>query len=141
MSVNDISKVFSGKCVANLTRPDEKSLAIHFTDGSTLLVARQRQGLAVTVEDSDSPAPANLRRLLPTPRQGEYLDFIRKYISRFGIAPAESDIQRHFMVSAPSAHQMVVTLERLGFITREMGVARSIRILEQATGAPDAWSL
>ncbi|MHB0790644.1 LexA family protein [Bradyrhizobium sp. 5.13L] len=42
---------------------------------------------------------------------------------------AEADIQRHFRVSPPSVHQMIVTLERNGFIRRQPGVPRSIEIL------------
>jgi len=38
-------------------------------------------------------------------------------------------MQRHFRVSPPSVHQMVLTLERAGFIRRQPGVARSIEIL------------
>jgi repressor LexA len=56
------------------------------------------------------------------------------YMARYGVAPAESDIQAHFKVSAPSAHQMVKTLERRGFIVRQrylLGnvVPRSIRVV------------
>jgi DNA-binding MarR family transcriptional regulator len=43
--------------------------------------------------------------------------------------PAEADMQRHFQVSPPSVHQMIVTLERNGLILRQPGVARSIQIL------------
>ena len=43
-------------------------------------------------------------------------------------AYAEADMRRHFQVSPPSVHQMVVTLERAGLI-RQPGVARSIEIL------------
>src|SRR5712672_560325 len=43
--------------------------------------------------------------------------------------PAETDMQRHFQVSPPSVHQMIVTLERNGLIRRQPGVARSIQIL------------
>ena len=49
--------------------------------------------------------------------------------------PAESDIARHFMVSAPSVNQMLRTLEARGFISRGFdpftghAAARSIRIL------------
>ncbi len=43
--------------------------------------------------------------------------------------PAEADMQRHFQVSPPSVHQMIVTLERNGLIRRQPGVARSIQIL------------
>ena len=38
-------------------------------------------------------------------------------------------MQRHFQVSPPSVHQMVLTLERAGLIKRTPGVARSIELL------------
>ena len=66
----------------------------------------------------------------PTRRQREYLEFIARYIRRYGISPAESDIGRHFLVSAPSVNQMVQMLERQGFISRQRGVPRSITIID-----------
>jgi DNA-binding MarR family transcriptional regulator len=56
-------------------------------------------------------------------------------MARHGCAPSESDIHEHFMVSAPSAHQMVKNLEQRGFISRRRDVftgnvvPRSIRIM------------
>jgi hypothetical protein len=38
-------------------------------------------------------------------------------------------MQRHFRVSPPSVHQMVITLERAGLIRRQPGVPRSIELL------------
>ena len=64
-----------------------------------------------------------------TEKQGQYLAFIYTYAHMFGRPPAEADMQRHFQVSPPSVHQMVVTLERNGLISRQPGVARSIQIL------------
>jgi DNA-binding MarR family transcriptional regulator len=64
-----------------------------------------------------------------TDRQGQYLAFIDAYTRVTGRPPAEADLQRHFAVSAPSVHQMVVTLERAGLIRRKPGVARSIEVL------------
>src|SRR4051794_15171366 len=64
-----------------------------------------------------------------TERQGQYLAFIDAYTRVSGRPPAEADLQRHFGVSAPSVHQMVVTLERAGLIRRQSGVARSIELL------------
>ena len=49
--------------------------------------------------------------------------------SMFRRPPAEADMQRHFRVSPPSVHQMVLTLERDGLIRRQPGVARSIELL------------
>jgi hypothetical protein len=64
-----------------------------------------------------------------TPKQGQYLAFIYAYTHVLGRPPAEADLQRHFSVSPPSVHQMVLTLERAGLIRRQPGVARSIEVL------------
>jgi len=64
-----------------------------------------------------------------TEKQGQYLAFICVYKRMFGQAPAEADMQRHFRVTPPSVHQMVLTLERAGLIRRQPGVARSIQLL------------
>ena len=64
-----------------------------------------------------------------TEKQGQYLAFIYTYSHMFRRPPAETDMQRHFQVSPPSVHQMIVTLERNGLIQRQPGVARSIQIL------------
>jgi hypothetical protein len=41
--------------------------------------------------------------------------------------PAETDMQRYFQLSPPSVHQMVLTLEREGFIRRQPGVRPQYR--------------
>ena len=64
-----------------------------------------------------------------TEKQGEYLAFIYTYSHMFRRSPAEADMQRHFQVTPPSVHQMVLTLERNGLIRRQPGVARSIELL------------
>jgi DNA-binding MarR family transcriptional regulator len=64
-----------------------------------------------------------------TPKQGQYLAFIDAYTRVNRRPPAEADIQRHFGVTPPSVHQMILTLERAGFIRRQPGVARSIEVL------------
>ena len=61
--------------------------------------------------------------------QGQYLAFIDAYSRVHGCAPAEADLQRHFQVTPPSVHQMILTLERLGLIRRQPRVARSIEVL------------
>ena len=61
-----------------------------------------------------------------TAKQGQYLAFIHAYIQLLGRAPAETDMQRYFRVSPPSVHQMILTLERRGLISRRPRVARSI---------------
>jgi len=64
-----------------------------------------------------------------TPKQGQYLAFIYSYTRVLGRPPAEADMQRHFGVSPPSVHQMVLTLERAGLVRRQPGVARSLEVL------------
>jgi len=61
-------------------------------------------------------------------KQGQYLAFIHAYTLVIGRPPAEADMQRFFAVTPPSVHQMVLTLERLGFISRKPGIARSIEL-------------
>jgi DNA-binding MarR family transcriptional regulator len=68
--------------------------------------------------------------------QGQYLAFIYAYSRMFRRAPAEADMQRHFGVSPPSVHQMVLTLERAGLIKRQPGVARSIELLVAPENLP-----
>lgn len=69
-------------------------------------------------------------------KQGQYLAFIHAYSRIFRRPPAEADMQRHFQVTPPSVHQMVMTLERLGLIRRQPGVARSIEILVPPENLP-----
>jgi len=64
-----------------------------------------------------------------TPLQGQYLAFIYAYTRVLGRPPAEADMQRHFKVTAPSVHQMVLTLERNGLVKRRPAVPRSLEIL------------
>lgn len=71
-----------------------------------------------------------------TPKQGQYLAFIHAYTLVLGRPPAEADLQRHFGVTPPSVHQMVLTLERAGLIRRKPGVARSIEVLLEPTALP-----
>jgi len=71
-----------------------------------------------------------------TPKQGQYLAFIHAYTLVMGRPPAEADLQRHFRVTPPSVHQMVLTLERAGLIRRRPGVARSIEVLVTSDALP-----
>jgi len=71
-----------------------------------------------------------------TPKQGQYLAFIYAYTQIAGRPPAEADLQRHFDVTPPSVHQMVLTLERAGLIRRQPGTARSIELLVDPRALP-----
>jgi repressor LexA len=72
-----------------------------------------------------------------TRTQGQYLAFIYYYAKVNGRSPAEADIQRYFQVSPPSVHQMMVTLERHGFISRVAGQGRSISLRLMREQLPD----
>ncbi len=71
-----------------------------------------------------------------TSTQGQYLAFIYAYTRLHRRPPAEPDMQQYFRVSPPSVHQMVLTLERAGFIRRQPGVARSIEMLVDPNTLP-----
>jgi Mn-dependent DtxR family transcriptional regulator len=72
-----------------------------------------------------------------TPRQGQFLAFIYYYTKLNGIPPAETDMKRYFRISPPSVHEMVKTLERRGYISREPGMPRTIRLLLPREELPD----
>lgn len=133
MKTDSLSRLVAGLVVSQVTDAPDGAVAVHFTDGAFLLVQRNGDGLAATFhKKSRIGTVADSRQ--PSARQREYLRFIMRYMSHFGISPAESDIQRHFMVAAPTVNQMVRTLERRGYITRArdstgQAISRSIRVL------------
>ena len=63
-----------------------------------------------------------------TPKQGQYLAFIYAYTLVNGRPPAQADMQRFFRVTPPTVHQMLLTLEKAGLISRQPGAARSIAV-------------
>ena len=72
-----------------------------------------------------------------TAKQGQYLAFIHAYRRLLGRSPAEADMQRFFLVTPPSVHQMVLSLEKAGLITRQQGVARSIALAVDPKDLPE----
>lgn len=72
-----------------------------------------------------------------TERQGQYLAFIHAYTKVNGRPPAQADLQRFFAVSPPSVHQMLLTLERRGFLRRTPRKARSLEVLVAPKDLPD----
>ena len=72
-----------------------------------------------------------------TPRQGQYLAFIHAYTLVNGQPPAEADMVRFFRTTPPAVHQMVITLERAGLISRRSGMARSIAVLVDRRSLPE----
>ena len=72
-----------------------------------------------------------------TPKQGQYLAFIHAYTLVNGRPPAETDMMRFFRVTPPSVHQMVLSLEKAGLISRQPGVPRSIAVLLERAALPE----
>jgi len=72
-----------------------------------------------------------------TPKQGQYLAFIHLYTRLHRRPPAETDMQEYFRVSPPSVHQMVLTLERTGFIRRRPRTPRSTQLLVDPKQLPE----
>jgi len=72
-----------------------------------------------------------------TLKQGQYLAFIHLYTRLHRRPPAETDMQEYFRVTPPSVHQMVLTLERQGFIRRQPRTARSIELLVDPKHLPE----
>lgn len=72
-----------------------------------------------------------------TPKQGQYLAFIYYYTKINGCSPSEADMQIYFQVTAPSVHQMVVNLEKRGFISRTPRQGRSIELRLSREQLPD----
>jgi Mn-dependent DtxR family transcriptional regulator len=72
-----------------------------------------------------------------TAKRGQYLAFIYYYTKIHGMPPAEADFQRFFRVTPPVVHQMIKTLQAHGFIDREPGKARSIKLRLTRAQSPD----
>lgn len=91
--------------------------------------------------NSDNVLPLEIGKLpnMPeyTERQGQYLAFIYYYTKLNGRPPAEADIGRYFRVAPPTVHQMILTLEQRGFISREPGRSRTISLLVPRDQLPD----
>ena len=127
LTAESLTQSLRGETVSHASVEGKQRLRLHFSNGVTLAVEARSEELAFTLEQP-KPSATKSTSAQPTKRQFEYLAFIAKYIARFGRSPAESDIERHFLVSAPSVNQMMQVLERRGFIARQQGVPRSVRI-------------
>jgi DNA-binding MarR family transcriptional regulator len=72
-----------------------------------------------------------------TPKQGQYLAFIHAYTLVNGRPPAQADMQRFFRVTPPAVHQMLLTLEKAGLISRQPGCLAVSRSRSTVTSYPD----
>ena len=62
--------------------------------------------------------------------------FIYAYTLLNEQSPAEADFQRFFGVTTPTVHDMILALERRGFISRVPRQSRSIKLMIPATDLP-----
>lgn len=72
-----------------------------------------------------------------TNKQGQYLAFIYYYTKLNRRPPAQTDFQAFFGVTPPTVHQMLLTLERKGLISRTPRKARSLKLLVPRDRLPD----
>ncbi len=123
-------------------------LVQHIVDFWTREFALTPESLAPTPKAAKAPAESSSPKdtgtkakstagVKITPRQGQFLAFIHLYRKLHRRGPAETDLVTFFRVTPPAAHGMVVKLEELGLITREAGVARSVRVAIPAEALPE----
>ena len=132
LSPEQLTRALAGLQVVSVSADAMNQLTMHFSSGIALTVNINSDKLVAALMRPDKRDT----RPQPTKRQSEYLAFILKYMTRYGRSPAESDIQRHFLVSAPTVNQMMQNLERCGYITRQKGIPRSIRVCISVQGNP-----
>jgi len=72
-----------------------------------------------------------------TPRQSEYLDFLRKYIQENESSPRLEKIADHFGVKSPTAHKTLEALQSKGYLYfgRDSVSGFFIRLIERAGSA------
>lgn len=104
------------------------------TAGRARMEADDRRRGPEKIDDPAGHAPAKASY---TARQGQYLAFIHYYTKLHGRSPSEADMRSFFQVSPPSVHQMVLNLEKLGFIQRTPGQGRSLKLLLPRSQLPD----
>ncbi len=65
-----------------------------------------------------------------TTRQKQLSDFIKKTITKKGVAPSEREIARHFRISASTTHEHLEMLKEKGYVRKERGRARTLQTTE-----------
>jgi repressor LexA len=66
-----------------------------------------------------------------TEGQSRALDELSAAIDRNGIAPTMTELGNKLGISAASAHQLIMQLERKGYVARQPRKARSLRVLRR----------
>ena len=69
------------------------------------------------------------------PLCGKMVD-LHAYTLVNGRPPAHADIQRFFRLTPPTVHQMLLTLEKAGLISRQPGQPRSLVVLVERGELP-----
>lgn len=64
----------------------------------------------------------------PTERQQTILQYIRDYTAECGYSPSLRDIAAWFGITPAGVVDQLKALERKGFLLREPGIPRSIRV-------------
>ena len=144
------ASVSGSSLVVHLTLDDVEELlgcvaaeANHSTNAKERKVfsaVRSRLARLLDTHTDEAPAAASSETRLEPPyteRQGQFLAFIYYYTKIHRRPPAEADLQAYFQVSPPAVHDMILTLERRGYIHRAPGQARSIRLRVARTDLPD----
>jgi len=89
-------------------------------------------------DGGDGPPLSSIDDARPfTAKQGQSLAFIYYYTKIHRTPPAEADFRRFFGVTPPVVHYMIKTLHAHGFIDREPGRARSIKLRLARPQLPD----
>ncbi|MDO8561171.1 MAG: transcriptional repressor LexA [bacterium] len=68
-----------------------------------------------------------------TLRQKQIKDFVAKAISKKEVAPSEREVARRFHISPSTAHEHLTALQNKGYVEKEPGRARGIRIVNTPT--------
>ena len=95
----------------------------------TTIIVEFSFGTDTQSESTDESNVWQLSQRLHTQAGPIPLAFIDAYTRVHRRPPAERKMQRHFGVTPPSVHHMILTLERAGLIRRQPGVPRSIEVL------------
>jgi hypothetical protein len=95
LSLSQLSDRVTGMVVSGLSQSGD-ALEVHFTDGSALSIGPTEGGSAAVLHTAEPhcerPAGSG-----PTPRQRDYLEFIKRFMHRFGVAPAETTCRGTFL--------------------------------------------
>lgn len=127
-----------GSKAVTLTRAGVERASLLLAEGGSAVRPIHGEALApATVRSRPVPTPAAAPSGGPTARQSQYLAYIHHYTRLHGLPPSENEIARRFGVAGPSTHRMVLSLEARGFLAREPGQPRSLRVLVPPDDLPE----